>query len=89
MDIDSAVVYTDASTAVNEISGRVKNPKHGHLVSYIKQRMAALKIPVDVKFTESDRAALPNDIAEAADSIKNFDIAAAEKHLKELFKYPD
>ena len=86
LDIDSAVVYTDASTAVNEISGKVKNPK---LVSYIKQRMAALKIPVDVKFTESDRAVLPNDIAEAADRIKNFDITAAEKHLKELFKYPD
>lgn len=89
LDIDSAVVYTDASTVVNEIAGKVKNPKHGHLVSYIKQCMTALKIPVDVKFVESDRVVLPNDIAEAADNIKDFDITAAEKHLKELFKYPD
>ena len=49
--------------------------------------MAALKIPVEVKFTESDKLTLPNDIAEAADYIKDFDISEAERNVAKLFGY--
>lgn len=87
VDADSAIVYTDSSFAVNEINSNNKKSKHGQLISYIRRYMAALKIPVEVKFTESDKLTLPNDIAEAADYIKGFDISEAERNVAKLFGY--
>lgn len=66
LHVDSATIYSDSSTAVNEIRGAKKNPKHSALVTEIHTEIEALNIPVKVRYTDFDRTALGEDIAEAA-----------------------
>lgn len=86
-EADSAVVYTDSCAAADEING--KKSKHGQLVSYIQRCIKALKIHVEVKYTECDRTALPDDMENDVDSIKDFDATEAERNVAKLFGYKD
>ena len=52
-------------------------------------KIKALKIPVEVKYTECDRTALPDDMENDVDSIKDFDATEAERNVAKLFGYKD
>ena len=44
---------------------------------------------MEVKYTECDRTALPDDMENDVDSIKDFDATEAERNVAKLFGYKD